>query len=222
MPVPNIDTFEHDIREEIKHREASVGDIASASGSLGNTPTQSQTGSGASRIPMIIGGLMLVFILAGFGYLGYVYMIEKPASKEKAAEIVEEQIKNENTEKIITDKLRNISPTFAVGVAHYTSRVDTSALGSVLTLDNYASVFAFMIKNEPDLAKEIMASEIGKYAFSTTTPDLSFMDVTRSNQNMRVLTVGSSTFVYAFFGEKYLAVAKSPEDILQIRGALIK
>lgn len=219
MAIPNIDTFEHDIREEIKNREASVGDIASAGGAVGNT---GKTSSNSSRALIFLAFAMLFFILSGFGYLGYIYMTEKPATKEQAAKIVDQQIRDQNTEKIISDKLNMISPTLSGGVAHFTSKIDTTPLGSVLTLSDYGSVFAFMIKNENAIASEVLAGEISKYADSTTTPDLTFVDQTQSNQNMRVLTVGSSTLVYAFFGEDYLAIASSTENILQMRGAIIK
>lgn len=222
MAIPNIDTFEHDIREEIKNREASVGDIASASGSVGNTSPSVSSTSNSSKALLIFAGVMLLFILSGFGYLGYVYMVQKPATKEQAAQILDQKTKDANTEKIISEKLNKISPTLSVGIAHFTSQIDTTPLGSVLTLNNYSSVFAFIIKNEPAIAKDVFAEEIGTYAFGTTTPDLTFSDVTKSNQNMRTLTVGSSTFVYAFFGEGYLAISNSVENILQMRGAIIK
>ena len=222
MAIPNIDTFEHDIREEIKNREASVGDIASASGNVGNVSSNTSRTSNSSKALLIFAGIMLLFIVSGFGYLGYVYIVQKPATKEKAAQILDQQSKDANTEKIISEKLNKISPIISSGVSHFTSKIDTTPLGSVLTLNNYASVFAFMIKNEPAIAGEVMASEIKKYENSTTTPDLSFVDQTKSNQNMRVLNVGSSTFVYAFFGEGYLAISNSVENILQMRGAIIK
>jgi hypothetical protein len=100
--------------------------------------------------------------------------------------------------------------------------MDTTQLGSVLTLTSYSPVFAFMIKNESTIASEVMADEIKKFENSTTTPNLTFVDQTISNQNMRVLTVGSSTFVYAFFGEGYMAISNNTENILQMRGAIIK
>lgn len=217
MAIPSIDTFEHDIREEIKNREASVGDIASASGDIGNSSPKT-----SSKVLIILAVMMLLFILSGFGYLSYVYVVQKPATKEQSAQILDQQSKDANTEKIISDKLNSISPSLSAGVSHFTSKIDTTPLGSVLTLNDYASVFAFMIKNEPEIAKEVFASEIEKYATGTSTPDLTFKDETESNQNMRVLTVASSTFVYAFFGEGYLAISNSIENILQMRGAIIK
>lgn len=222
MAIPNIDTFEHDIREEIKNREASVGDIASASGSVGNTIPNISPTSNSSKELLIFAGIMLLFILSGFGYLSYVYIVEKPVTKEQAALILEKKEKDANTEKIISEKLNKISPSLSAGVSHFTSKIDTTPLGSVLTINDYTAVFAFMIKNEPKVAGDVFASEIGEYAFSTSTPDLTFKDETKSNQNMRVLIVSSSTFVYAFFGEDYLAISNSVENILQMRGAIIK
>lgn len=220
MTVPNIDTFEHDIREEIKNREASVGDIASASGVIKNNPEDSKTSK--EKILIITFSLMGVIIFTGFSYLAYVYMVSKPTTKQESAQIINNQIANQNTEKIISDKLNKISPTLSSGISHFTTRVEQNPYGIIIELNDYSPVFAFMIKNENQIAKDILSEDISKNTNATNTPNIKFSDETKSNQNMRVLTVGSSTLVYAFLNEKYLAVANSVENILQLRGAIIK
>ncbi len=222
MTISNIDTFEHDIREEIKNKEASIGDIASAGGVVGNTSNSAGVRTNSSRILIILVSMMTLFILAGFGYLGYVYLTGKPSSKEKSAQVIDDQTNRENTKNIISDKLNKISPALSVGIAHFISKVEETPNGTILTLNSYSSVFAFMIKNETTIGSEILTNEIAKYDYGTTTPDLNFSDITKSNQNMRTLSVGSSTIVYAFFREEYLVLASSVESILQIRGAIIK
>lgn len=222
MPISNIDTFEHDIREEIKNKEASVGDIASASGVVSNEVSQNKTAAGTSKVLIAFVVVMVVIITGAFGYLGYVYMIEKPKTQAEAAKIIDAETQKQNTEALIAQKLNTLSPTLSTGVTHFTSKVDVTPNGTTLTLSDYTSTFAFMLQNETQIAKEILAEELKKYENSTTTPSLVFSDDTKSNQNMRTLTVGSSTLVYAFIGDQYLVIANGSENILQIRSSIIK
>ena len=222
MPLSNIDTFEHDIREEIKNKEASVGDIASASGVVSNTVGQDKTTTGTSKALIAFIVVMIIVITGAFGYLGYVYMVEKPKTQEEAAKIIEEEAQKQNTEALIAQKLNTLSPTLSQGVTRFTSKVDVTPNGTTLTLSDYTSTFAFMLQNETQIAKEILAEELKKYENSTTTPSLVFTDDTKSNQNMRTLTIGSSTLVYAFVADQYLIIANGSENILQIRSSIIK
>lgn len=225
MAIPNIDTFEQDIRDEIKNKEATVGDIASAGGEVGNFPSKNNSVSPnkkSSRHFYISAGIIFILILTGFSYLGYLYVKQQPTKKEEVAQIVENQVSLENTPEIISKKLNDFSPTLSTGVSRFTSKVENTPYGIVLSINDYESTFAFMIKNETDIAKDVLALELKTFENSTTTPDLTFIDDTKSNQNMREVTVGSSTLVYAFINDKYLTFANSIENILKMRGAIIK
>lgn len=225
MAIPNVDTFEQDIRDEIKHKEASITDIASASGEVRNNPVpiNSFSNPNSSRRFFIFASIILLLLVGGFSYLGYLYINQqKPITKDAGTQLINTQTNNANTPEIISQKLNDYSPTLATGIAHYTTKVENNPAGLLLTINDYNSVFAFMIKNETDVAKDVLANELKNYENSTTTPDLTFIDDTKSNQNMREVTVGSSTLVYAFIGDQYLAFASSTDKILQMRGTIIK
>ncbi|MEI6811002.1 MAG: hypothetical protein WCK60_03085 [Candidatus Nomurabacteria bacterium] len=225
MAIPNIDTFEQDIRDEIKHKEATVGDIASASGSVSNSSSKNNYSSPnqkSSRSFYISASIIFVLVLGGFSYLYYLYTNQQPTAKEAVPSIINNQTNIENTTEMISKKLSNFSPTLSVGISRFTSKVENTPYGITLSINNYGSTFAFMIKNETEIAKEVLAVELKNYENSTTTPDLTFTDVTKSNQNMREVTVGSSTLVYAFINDQYLAFASSTENILKMRGTIIK
>lgn len=220
MPVPNIDTFENDIREEIKNKEASVGDIASASGTVANTPIPSAEDKKMSRLLiafLIVAGLG---ITAGFSYLAYVYVDSTPTSKEESDELMRIETKNQNTEKRVEQKLSAIAPSLAP-ISRFVSEVSSADYGTTLHLTEYSQVFAFMLRTEQIFAREIFIQEFANHT-GTSTLEIFIEDVTKSNQNMRVIRVASSTLVYAFFGEEYLAFASSTDNILRMRGAIIK
>lgn len=220
MAIPNIDTFEHDIKEEIKKKEATVGDIASASGDIGNTPLKNGVENSNSRIFFILGGTLIgVGIVVAFSYLGYVYVTSRPTTQEQAATIVATQEDENNTEEKIKSRLISYTPSLA-DIAHYVSKVDQNQQGVTLTLKDYTAVFAFMLQNETLIAENVLGKENVQPVDSTSTPR--FEDITKSNQNMRVIEIGQDSFVYAFIGDQYLVFATSPENVLQLRGLLIK
>lgn len=225
MAIPNIDTFEQDIREEIKNKEATVGDIASAGGEIGNSLSKNNSFSPnqkSSRRFYISAIIIFILIVGGFSYLGYLYIKQQPTKKEDVIKIVDTQINLENTPEIISKKLNDFSPSLSVGVSRFTTKVDNTPYGIILSLNSYEPVFAFMIKSETEIAKDVLALELKDFENSTTTPDLTFIDNTKSNQNMREVTIGSTTLVYAFINDQYLTFASSTEGILKMRGTIIK
>ncbi len=60
MSIPNVDTFEHDISEEIKVKEATITDIASAGGDVSNSPTPH---ANTSRLLLILGGIFILVVI---------------------------------------------------------------------------------------------------------------------------------------------------------------
>lgn len=223
MAIPNIDTFEQDIRNEIKQKEATIGDIASASGEIGNsTPRGSFSNQNSSSRFFIFGGIIFVLIFGGFSYLGYLYIKQQPTSKQAASDLINKQKSLENTPEAISQKINNFSPVLGTGISRFTTKVDETPYGIIFSINNYDYTFAFMIKMETEVAKWVLSNELKSYENSTTTPNLTFTDDTKSNQNMRSVTVGSSTLVYAFINDQYLAFASSTDNILKLRGTIIK
>ena len=214
MAVPNVDTFENDITDEIKHKEATIGDIASASGDIGNAP-QSQ------KIFPILSVLISIFILiitAVVLYFGYNYYSKKINPPVNTAPV--QILKNNDT-----SLLQNVSPLFPDALGRFVTNVEQKPSGYILTLTNtfttYSSVFAYMIKNESEYADDIANAVGSGRDTSTTTPLFKFSDTTINNQNMRVGTSGSNIVVYAFINTQALVISSSTEGIFSLRGDIL-
>lgn len=211
MTVPNIDTYEYDVAEEIKKKEASFTDIASASGDIGNTPEQKKTAS--LLVPLLLAVLFFVMVGAGGGYY-YLFVLHKPATSPTPltqAELPSGMMRAED-----------VSETLAQAVGTSFGSIRTSEYGFTITLQEYTPVFAYMLRNEPAFAEELAFAVGSPRDTSTSSPPFEFRDVTRSNQNMRVGTSASSTVVYAFVNNSHLVVSSSTEGILSLRGAIIR
>ncbi len=148
--VPTVDTFEHDIADEIRHKEASIEDIASATGNIGNDPSKDVPEKGNSSLFGIV-VILILCGLAGASYLGYLYFIEGPASdKEKAQAIVAQQKKLKPS-----IELSIVSKYLSASVGTFLNNVEKTNMGYSIDVVSYSPVFAYMIKNEKDFANEI-------------------------------------------------------------------
>lgn len=199
MSIPNVDTFEHDIADEIKNREASISDIASASGDVGS----GQKTREGSNLFFILGGVFIfavICVLAGLLY----FTTRSPAIIRPLAPIPVTS----------TSLLFSLSPALSDGISDSVRDVKKTPYGYTIMLSSYTSAFAYMIKNENSYADEMALSLGVPRDTSTTTSPFSFTDVTINNQNMRVGTSGSSTIVYAFVNAKALLVSTSTQGIL--------
>ena len=249
MAVP-IETFEHNIAEEIRNKEASLTDIASATDETKKVDAaQQQEEKHTSHLFMIASVLILCAVI-GIVSLGYLYAVGKfdpfrPTEQELAAE-KEKQLRP-------TTSLSSISPTLNTALGRYVARVEKSNKGVVLYLNAYPPVFTYMLKNESSYADELSAA-IGVAretkgvkrdtvtvatsstvvdgtttlvtSVSTSTevyfaPPFAFNDITVSNQNMRIATSGSSTVVYAFLGDRALLISTSTQGILSLRSSTL-
>lgn len=206
MPVPNVDTFEHDISEEIRTKEASFTDIASAGGDVGNTePPRS------SNLALRLGIACLV--VAVLSVPAYFLLSKEAPSPTTQTENVPQGMPSV--------ALNSISPALESGIASYVDKISQSEYGYVVTITSYTPVFAFMIKNEQAFAHEMARALNVQVETGTTTTPFSFTDATFSNQNMRIGTSGSSTIAYAFINEKTVAIASSAQGILTLRGSIL-
>jgi hypothetical protein len=212
MSVPNIDTFEHDIADEIVHKEASIGDIAAASGDVGNSPS-SKSGMFILSVSIII--LCLVGAAVLGGYLYY-------AKKHAPAPLVPDAVTG--LEPVATPglPLSTISKNLDDGVGRFITQVEKSQYGYSMRVTSYSPVFAYMNTHEADFAEEI-ANAVGSLRdTSTSTPSFTFTDTTINNQNMRIGTSASSTVVYAFASPQILLIASSTESILALRSVILR
>jgi hypothetical protein len=212
MPVPNIDTFEHDIAKEIQNKEATIGDIASAGGEIDNTKNNN-----SQKKPVIFITIVIILCLCGIvagGIFGYSYYEKKQNPS---------QLKTLPNSPVIPNiSLSDISPTLDENIGRYITNIQHSDYGYSMTVTSYTPVFAYMIKNENAFANEIAkALEETPDTTSTDTTDFIFTDITNNNQNMRVGTNGTSTIVYAFVNTETILISRTTEGILSMRSVIL-
>ncbi len=209
--IPNIDTFEHDISEEIKHKEASLTDIASAGGDVGNIPTPHvQT----SKMLFILGGLCLIAVIATVATL-FFFETKNVAPNEEVQT-------NTDTLPDTSRRLLAISLALNDSIGNNIGTITKSEYGYSMQVLSYTDVFSYMLKNENLYADELAFAVGSPREVSTSSLPFMFTDVTRNNQNMRVGTSGSSTIIYAFINTNTLVISSSTEGILALRGAILK
>lgn len=209
MSVPNVDTFEHDIAEEIRTKEATLTDIASAGGDLGNLPTSHvQT----SRLLLIMGG---IFVLAVIGAFVAFFVLSSGPTQPNG------NLNNQAELPDVSNRLLALSPTIHDALGGNLGKVTKSEYGYTLEIVEYTPVFAYMIKNEQLYADELAIAVGSPRTAGTTTIPFTFTDITISNQNMRVGTSGDARVVYAFVNAKALVIASSTEGILALRGGIL-
>ncbi len=250
MANPKVDTFEHDIADEIRHKEASITDIASAVGDIGNDETKMQK----SNTPLISVVVILIICgILGAAYVGYTSYTSGPSPKRTLATV--EQAQKKTTP---TLQLNSLSPTLNQEIGTFLSNVQKSKNGYSMNIISYSPVFAFMIKNENLFADEIgralgntsvlkkeeqpatTAPIIATGTVSTSTQNTAsstesaakvaqelseeyiFSDITISNQNMRIAKSQHGTIVYAFIGSQRLVISTSTEGILALRSSLLQ
>ncbi len=212
MSIANIDTFEHDISDEIKNKEASMGDIASATGDIGNTQ---QKTSHVSLLVITISIIILSTLIAG-GLYGYMYYTEQQMIARRPK--VTPQGPDHPTLSLLS-----VSPTLNESIGSFVTDVQyNKQTGYSMDLTSYSSVFSYMIKNEGAFADELARAVGAGRDMSTTTPPFTFTDVTLNNQNMRVGTSASSTVIYSFINTQALVIASTTEGILALRNAILR
>lgn len=237
-----VDTFEHDIANEIRHKEVSVTEVVSAGNDVGNSPVE------APKNQFAIMGIVTILILCGvvgIGYLAYSYYFGETKPVTQIDTTVTKPAPNSALQLI------SISPRLNEALGNFLTDIKKSNSGYSITITSYSPVFAYMIRNEKDFADEIGQAvgnvhtgqeqlpppsevTVTSTTTGTSTPTTStstetapieniptteyiFHDVTLSNQNIRVGTSVYGTVAYAFIGTKTLVISSSPEGILTLR-----
>ena len=211
MAVPTINTFEHDISDEIKQKEATITDIALASGEIKNDSNKKLS------IPVIV-GIVIIFlsIVIGGGLYGYLYYEKKARESLKP-------LSTPLGPSIPTIPLSNLSKTMDENIGRFIKNVQHSDYGYSMTITNYSSVYAYMLKNESDYADEIAKALGEERDVNDKTNPFIFTDITLSNQNMRIATSASSTIVYSFVDNmQTLLISSSADGILSLHNAILQ
>ncbi len=147
--IPKVDTFEHDISDEIRRKEASLTDISAASNNVGNNEPVELP----KKPPVFIITLIIFFVLsiAGFGMLGYFYFSDNRTTP------IEPVINKKKKEQTAPPNLEKISPALANSIGHVVTSIDKKEKGYVLTITDYPQVFAYMTRNEKEYIEDLAA-----------------------------------------------------------------
>jgi hypothetical protein len=160
--MPKVETFENNIAQEIKRKEASLTEISSASNNVGNDPVELP-----KKPPLFFIALVSFFVLciAGLGMVIYFSMTgPDPASTR-------EQLSSTSI-KEATSSLQTLSPTLSAHVGRFVTNVEKRKDGYVLTITDYSAVFAYMTRNETDYIEELgkLFEGVTPLPVATTTP----------------------------------------------------
>jgi hypothetical protein len=216
MAVPHIDTFEHDIANEIKNKEASITDIASAGNDIGNL---AEPQGPTPTFLFAIAALSVVLVIAAVAGL-YVFVIassDGAGSRQSDTRSSGSQTGDDGQ----PDLLASVSPTLHTALRGAFGTSVRNDYGYAFAILDYSQVFAYMIRNEQEYADELATAVGAGRDRSTSSPPFQFTDVTLRNQNMRVGTDGQHTVVYAFVLTNALVVSSSTEGILALRSGIL-
>jgi hypothetical protein len=199
MTTPAIETFEKNIADEIRHKEASITDIAAATEDVKKQAVAEEKSEKHTTRLFVIVGVLILCAVIGILVAGYLYAIGKfDPFKPSAAELSiekEKQLKPPVT-------LASISPTLDYSIGRYVSRVQKDSTGVVVELSSYQPVFAYMLKNENDFADELAKAVsvardtkgIKRDIVNTSTTTLA--SSTNSGGTTTIVSVSTSTEVY--------------------------
>lgn len=157
--MPKVETFEHNIAEEIKMKEASLTEISAASNDVGNDPVELP-----KKTPVFFIALVTFFILCllGFGMLGYFYFTSLTPSQAQVS------TPTPTTPKISSD-ITTLSPTLSNQIGRFVTHIDKKEQGYILTINSYSSVFAYMTRNESSYIEELASVFAGVPLAATAT-----------------------------------------------------
>lgn len=251
MSSPTVDTFEHDIANEIRNKEASITDIASAVGDIGNTEPEPHH-AGSAIVSVVV--ILILCGIVGVGYLLYLYANEGNIPEQQPKTISQPEQSN-----IQTNQLQSLSPSLTKNIGTFLTDVKKSKTGYTINITSYSPVFAYMIRNENEFGdefglalgnshtlKKVSIPIVNQPVVSSGTPQIStstqvfsattltsteireeatttylFYDVTISNQNMRLAKSMYGTVVYAFIGTQKLIISSSTDGILSLRNNIL-
>lgn len=171
MSVAHIDTFEHDVAEEVKTKEASVVTIASASNDVGNPTDPSPIVPAFSKpeVPSsggfwsehrqqitIIVGIVFCILLISLAAWYYVTQIQSntAAPTQNPALGTTTPSITQNTALTIS----SLSPVLQGAIGDFVSSIQKTDTGYILTLESFSPVYVYMLKNEKAYVDELSFS----------------------------------------------------------------
>lgn len=159
--IPKVDTFEHDIANEIRRKEASLAEIEAIS----KQSSPNQEGVPPKKIPWVSVTLAILLVASLFGISGVAYYYFTDALLPPSSE--EMKIVKNDIPKIAADLVK-LSPTLGTEIGRYVSSVEKKDVGYIITINNYSAVFGYMTRNENAYIEELTASFPSVVATATT------------------------------------------------------
>jgi hypothetical protein len=223
MTLPKIETFEHDIADEVLKKEASVVKIAAQDALVQDVQKEAlrqKVGPSSPFLVSIIIALIVVAVLVVGGYFAYTKLIAKDEPAPQAVEKKTASSAQANTQATPSTFFERTFPELKEGLGGYVRKAEKTPYGFLITISEYTGPFSFVFKNEDMFADSI--SNALELAPENRDGPYVFTDVTLSNNNMRVGVSGSNTVVYAFVGKNSLLISTSTDGILKGAGAIIR
>lgn len=205
MPVPKIETFEYDISDELKNKQATIVDIASMDGTI-ETKKDSPKKTSLSKIILII----LFIILT----LSLILLLTLKLTTPKQITPLSQVNPISSIPQI---NLENLLPITNANIGRFISSVSKVDNGYAIKLLDFSSVYAYILQNESSFGKELE----NIFNIEESEPLKEFKDLTISNQDMRVLSTRKGKVIYSFIGNSGLAISTSTEGILTIRSVIL-
>ena len=213
--TPKVDTFEHNIAEEIKRKEEVLAQASLTS------PSAQDDIILPKKPPILLIALVTCFVLALAGMIGLGYFYFTTLPPKQPAVLPTSTI--DDTPKVPAG-LPSLSPTLETGIGRFVTKVEKRDLGYVLTINNYSAVFAYMTRNEnayiDELASQFYATSIvapvvtetlAKEGGATTTAtSTSTRPATSTSVTTGSTTVATSTTQAKATTTKTTSVPKAP------------
>lgn len=146
--TPKVDTFQQDIADEIKRKDASLAEISAASNNIGNHPEDTVK----KPVPVFLITLVSLFILGMFGVVGLAYFYFTDSLLPPSAQSVE--VTPDQIPKIVA-ALPTLSPTLNTQIDRYVTAVEKKDTGYIITINSYSPVFSYMVRNENEYIEEL-------------------------------------------------------------------
>ena len=184
MESTNVETFEHDIANEVRQKEASIVDIASSMGDLGDKKAGVEDDKKQNTLIYIV--IVLVFCgLIGTGYVGYTYLNGDPS-------VISAQPTTEQKKLHPEVSLSSVSPIIENSVGKFLTNVEKSEDGYSISIISYSNVFSYMLRNESSFGDEIAKAVGNKHVLKTVATGT--QEVTSTNStSTNTIKVGTST-----------------------------
>ena len=183
--TPKVETFEHDIANEIRRKEATLAEIQAVANHNNSAYSLPQK---KAPILLIILVTLLVIALGGIGGLAYYYFTDPllpPSSKSVT-------VNESNIPKMLVE-VAKISPTLGAEIGRFVSLVEKKDKGYILSINSYSVVFAYMTRNETAYIDELLALFSGNVATSSSTQQIVTISTTTLQRSTTTPTTSTST-----------------------------